>query len=372
MLGLVFLVPIALAVLGFVMAAGELLPDTPSERSTSLPLPEGVSEAELCSKATFGEPCWAEFANQPGCYFHAKARSSNAYFRWDGPCANGLGEGTGNLFEHRRAHLFSIPLLRFRQAEKGLLVKGRRHGYWTVRTSSGLTEEANYKDGLRHGVRVLRFANGETTEMRYLLGKQSGRDINRGPDGELRDESIIEAFREERVLSDYKHGWQEVLDAEGYSTEIYFVEGMPLQAWGLSEAEPQLLESPFPKSGLTGNYLLHFVNGGEGEGPYVDGKMHGEWIFRSPNGAFSRGRYVDNARFGNWIETHPDGTVAEGPYRAGRRHGDWVFRHADNSVLEGVYTYGDRTGNWVTTFANGIVAEGPYQGERAHGDWVYR
>lgn len=100
----------------------------------------------------------------------------------------------------------------------------------------------------------------------------------------LRDDSLLESVRKERARRSYRHGWQEVLDADGNSTENYFVEDMPLLAWGLSEAEPQLRESPFPKSGLTENYRLRCYKGGEGEGPYVDGKMHGEWIFRSPDG----------------------------------------------------------------------------------------
>lgn len=364
----------ALGLFLLLIALGAIQTDAPTNEQRSLPLPEGISEADLCTAPDQPGNCWIEVVNQPDCYVFFPGYGWNLQVSWHGECSQGLAEGTGTWEVGTWERLFILRFFRTMRTAEGLLVRGRKQGPWKEQSRGGTVMEESYLDGLRHGPQLRRESNGNTIESRYLLGKQYGDSVWRGPDGELLDLNHLrkQATEDDPVANGYRHGMREIQGNDGEIREVFFVENHKVAAWGPAGTDEELQEAPFPASAPTGNYLLRLANGTEAEGPLIDGDMHGEWSFRYTNGNVSTGRYAANMRDGEWTDTLADGTVSKGPYRGSRRHGKWLIRHANGQVQEGTYANGRMKGNWITTLADGTVSEGPYSGGNAHGKWVYR
>lgn len=372
-LGILLVVLGALGVSLLLIAVGAIQPDVQRKEPSLLQLPETVSKANICAMDDYGDRCWIEVMNQPGCYVWLAWHRPLHEVLWFGECAEGLAEGTGKWLEGRRVRLLMASWLSRPSIEEGLLVRGRKQGDWQARFRDGRVDTVSYLDGLPHGVWLTRYADGNTRETRYLLGKSYGYPIVSGPDGEPRESNPFAKTKiDEGPVNTDKHGIWRRQDPDARPQELVLVDSLELKAWGLSGSDKPLKETPFPRRELTGDFVLRLAGGTEAEGLIVDGEMHGEWTFRSPGGNVARGLYVDNSRSGDWIETHVDGTVGQGPYRGNLRHGEWEFRYANGMVQEGAFSNGRKSGEWVTNYANGLVATGPYHGRKAHGVWIYR
>ena len=355
------------------IVTGVAQPDAPRKETRSRTLPEGINEADVCTDDHWEESCWMEARNRPGCFVWVERHRQDRLVRWGGECSEGFGEGTGKWIDLERRSLFFFERPIFVSSSEGLLVQGRKQGTWIGRLRDERAVQESYLDGQRHGVRITCSVNGNTTETRYLLGTPYGYPIRRGPDGVARElNPFAKKTTEEGPVNTDKHGIWRYGDADDRNRGSVQVDYFRLEAWGLSGSDEPLKETPFPDSGLTGEYALRLAGGTEAEGPIVDGKMQGEWTFRSPGGNVAKGLYADNRRSGDWTEIHHNGTVAKGPYRGALRHGQWEFRYTNGNVREGAYSHNKRMGHWVTRYSNGTVAEGPYHNKKRHGVWVYR
>ena len=368
-----FLVVSVLGAYLLLIVTGVAQPDAPRKETRSRTLPEGIAEADVCSDDHWEESCWMEARNQPGCFVWVEWHRQDRFVRWGGECSEGFGEGTGKWIDVERPSLSFFGGRIFVSSGEGLLVQGKKQGTWIGRLRDERAVQESYLDGQRHGVRITYSVNGNTTETRYLLGTPYGDPIRRGPDGVARElNPYAKKTTEERPVKTDKHGIWRYGDADERNRGAVQVDYFRLEAWGLSGSDEPLRESPFPDTGLTGEYALRLAGGWEAEGPIVDGKMQGEWTLRSPGGKVSRGLYADNSRSGDWTEVHRNGTVAKGPYRGALRHGQWEIRYPSGNVREGTFSYNQRMGPWVTRYSNGTVAEGPYHNRKRHGVWVYR
>lgn len=352
---------------------GVAQPDVPRKEPVPSPLPQGISEAEICSVDHSGNSCWIEVRNQPGCYVLVEWYRPDRMVRWYGDCSGGFGDGTGKWFDLSRGNLFFFDRLIYESAAEGLLVQGRKEGDWLAQLRDGSVVQRFYRDGLPHGAWITHYANGKTIENRYLLGRSYGYPIVRGPDGVARESNpFLRKRTYEAAVNTDKHGIWRTRDPQEGNREVVQVDYFRLNAWRPGGSDEPFRTTLFPDTGLTGNYVLRLAAGTEAEGPIVDGRMQGEWTFRSLDGVVTRGLYVNNSRSGDWTETRPNGTVAKGPYRGALKHGKWEYRYANGRVRAGAYSYNKRMGHWVTKFSNGTVAEGPYHNRKRHGVWVYR
>ena len=127
-----------------------------------------------CAGMSKGARCWVELANMPGCYLFDGYWNPPETATWSGQCADGVAVGQGTWgFESAND-----------SGEKtGALVRGKRHGHWVERYSSGFVSEGSYADGKRHGRRVQRYSDGSVFEGSYVDGKLHGRWIVRKADG---------------------------------------------------------------------------------------------------------------------------------------------------------------------------------------------
>lgn len=373
----------ALVVLLILSYTGIARFETPARETATLPLPEGITQKNLCRENSFWRHCWKEVVNRPGCFTWVYVDSPDQEFYWYGECPDGLAEGEHGL--ESRSHLdlsiFVFSLLDGRH--EGTLVKGKRQGDWHSRYLGGREAEQPYLYGYRHGIRWVGYGNGEFEEIPYILGRQNGAPIRYGPDGER----IIPPW-EQRYDEDwpyhkgYRHGFELLPGTDGETRRELFVENRKVVAWGSAESNEEPVDRPYPDGGLTGRYMLHlaagsdtseyYFDGTEAEGQFVDGVMQGEWTFHGPGRTIRSGRYQDNRPTGEWVEIRHGESSAQGTYLGQYKHGDWVVRYDDGSVHGGSYEGGVRNGKWMMKEADGRVVEGEYRGDTPNGEWIYR
>ncbi|MYA31656.1 MAG: hypothetical protein F4Y31_10520 [Gammaproteobacteria bacterium] len=370
----------ALLVLGYTGIAR--LETQPGETAT-FPLPESITQKNVCREDSFRRHCWTEVVNRPGCYTWVYVDSPDQEFYWSGECPNGLTEGRGVL--ESRSHLdlsvFVLSLLDGRH--EGTLARGKRQGDWYSRYLGGREAEQPYLYGYRHGIRWVGHRNREFDEIPYILGRQSDAPIRYGPDGERIIPPWEQRYDEDWPYHEgYRHGFRLVPGTDGETRKELFVENSKVVAWGPAESDEEPVDRPFPDGGLTGRYRLrlaagsdaskHYFDGIEAEGQFAHGVMQGEWTFRDPGGTVRSGRYQDNRPTGEWVEIDHGRSSAQGTYLGQYKHGDWVVRYDDGAVHEGPYEGGVRNGKWMMKEADGRVVEGDYRGDRPNGEWIYR
>ena len=195
-------------------------PDAPP-LSQATGLPSVIGAGDTCAGKAEGSACWLALDDPPGCYLWIANLGENMTATWSGECANGLAEGTGEIFsiwgssrefnatdtgqlqQGKRHGQWSDlkPLNKFylslsedgglvvkdrmiNRLEKGPYVDGKRHGRW-VSEANGDVREGPYVDGKEHGRWVYHDDDGDMLEGPFVDGKQHGRWVKRNPDGEL-------------------------------------------------------------------------------------------------------------------------------------------------------------------------------------------
>ncbi|MDE0489405.1 MAG: hypothetical protein OXI07_09470 [Gammaproteobacteria bacterium] len=373
----------ALIVLLILSYTGTARFETPPRETATLPLPEGITQKNLCHDGSFRRHCWKEVVNRPGCFTWVFVESPDQEFYWYGECPDGLAEGEYGL--ESRSHLdltvFVFSLLDGRH--EGTLVKGKRQGDWYSRYLGGREAEQSYLYGYRHGIRWVGHRNGEFVETPYILGRQSDVPFQYRLGGERIIPPWEQRYDEDWPYRDgYRHGFEPGPGADGEARRELFIENRKVVAWGPAESNEEPVDRPFPDGGLTGRYLLHlsagsdagehYFDGTEAEGQFADGVMQGEWTFRDPGGTVRSGLYQDDRPTGEWVEIDHGRSFAQGAYLGQYKHGDWVVRYDDGAVHEGAYEGGVRDGKWMMKEADGRVVEGEYRGDRPNGEWIYR
>ncbi len=127
-----------------------------------------------CAGMGKGAKCWLELANRPGCYIFDMHYSPPETATWSGTCSGGVAVGRGT--KGGKAYGRSSEAT-------GTMVRGKQHGRWDWRSSSGSVAEGSYVDGNFHGRWVWRFSSGNVSEGSYVDGKKHGRWVRRHATG---------------------------------------------------------------------------------------------------------------------------------------------------------------------------------------------
>ena len=159
----------------------------PGERTAEAPgagrsgLPASIRADQTCFRKSVGEECWMEIENKPGCYLWSDELRLNETVTWSGGCADGLAHGRGEADWN-----YTLGGEQPETTASGEMRRGKSHGRWTARLSSGgVIEEAHFVDGLPHGRWTFRFANGSVYEGSYVDDKRHGRWTRRDADGNV-------------------------------------------------------------------------------------------------------------------------------------------------------------------------------------------
>ena len=303
----------------------------PEESVQALRLPPGINAIDVgytCATKSAGSKCWLELDNQPGCYFWNPfpGMNMNMTATWNGACAGGLAEGTGEITWVWRI----IDKLNYAKST-GMFQHGKMHGRWVERYTNGDVAEGPYVDGRRHGKWVIREPNGDVLEGPYVNGKRHSQWVL---------SYIIRTVAE---------------DGSFAPTSTKCVKNQNLRY-----AHPLYGDTYY--DARRGQWDEHFADGTVAEGSYNNyGQREGRWITRFASGTVVEASYVDNQLHGRWNGRFQSGDVVEGRFVHGKKHGRWVIHETDGTVEKGRYVNGNRDGRWVHRKPDGRVVKKTYK-----------
>lgn len=135
---------------------------------------------------------------------------------------------------------------------------------------------------------------------------------------------------------------------------------------------------------LVGKVRMHWTNGAQYVGEWVDGKLTGQGEYTWPDGSRYKGGFLDGKMSGKGKINWPDGSSYEGDWVDGRRHGygrlvwpngaifegEWKqdkrtglgrYTWPDGTTFQGLFFEGKTVGNGTYTFPNGTRKVGPFE-----------
>ncbi|TGL74945.1 MORN repeat-containing protein [Leptospira jelokensis] len=108
-----------------------------------------------------------------------------------------------------------------------------------------------------------------------------------------------------------------------------------------------------------GKHLVHYDNGDQFEGEFLEDSKHGNGIYRYANGDIFEGEYKFGSKDGPGIYRYANGDQFIGNYVKGKREGYGKYRFADGFLLEGYWDQNGLVGKAKITNAKGsLVLEG--------------